>query len=125
MKVKLINMRKSYINYFVVFRFYGPLEGKEGNWIQAISGKNFFPFCGIYGPLKAFNDKTWKSLNIGNKAQTTIGSDQKPWSVPTCYRFHQSAVKLNRGVAALLAVLLFTPANQGVRLLDLSDPFYY
>jgi len=107
MKIKRINMRKSCINYFAT----RPPKGKEGNWIQAISGKNFFPFCGIYGPLKAFNDKTWKSLNIGNKAQTTIGSDQKPWSVPTCYRFHQGAVKLNRRVAALLAVLLFTPAG--------------
>ena len=35
MKVKLINMRKSYINYFVVFRFYDPLEGYiEKTWVM-------------------------------------------------------------------------------------------
>jgi len=28
------------------------------------TGKGFFPFYRIYGPLKAFNDKTWKPDEI-------------------------------------------------------------
>ena len=36
----------------------------DGNWIQTVPGKAFFPFYRSYGPLKAFNDKTWKPNNI-------------------------------------------------------------
>ena len=47
--------------------YFGPKKPKgvsEENWIQTVKGKGFFPFYRIYGPLKAFNDKTWKPLNI-------------------------------------------------------------
>lgn len=36
----------------------------DGNWIQTVSGRGFFPFYRIYGPLKAFNDKSWKPNGI-------------------------------------------------------------
>ena len=47
--------------------YFGPKKPKgvsEKNWIQTVPGKGFFPFYRIYGPLNAFNDKTWKPLNI-------------------------------------------------------------
>ncbi|MGB5278634.1 MAG: DUF1254 domain-containing protein [Gammaproteobacteria bacterium] len=47
--------------------YFAPKKPKgvdERNWIQTIPGKGFFPFYRFYGPLKAFNDKTWKPLNI-------------------------------------------------------------
>jgi hypothetical protein len=34
------------------------------NWIQTVAGKGFFPFYRFYGPLKAFNDQTWKPVEI-------------------------------------------------------------
>jgi len=36
----------------------------ESNWIQTVAGKGFFPFYRFYGPLKAFNDQTWKPVEI-------------------------------------------------------------
>ena len=36
----------------------------EENWIQTVAGKGFFPFYRFYGPLKAFNDQTWKPVEI-------------------------------------------------------------
>jgi hypothetical protein len=36
----------------------------EENWIQTVAGKGFFPFYRFYGPLEAFNDQTWKPVEI-------------------------------------------------------------
>ncbi|MBL4558979.1 MAG: DUF1214 domain-containing protein [Rhodobacteraceae bacterium] len=36
----------------------------DGNWIQTVAGKGFFPFYRFYGPLEAFNDQTWKPVEI-------------------------------------------------------------
>ncbi len=34
--------------------------GKEGNWVQTMSGKSYFVFLRLYGPLTPWFDKTWK-----------------------------------------------------------------
>jgi hypothetical protein len=34
------------------------------NWIQTVAGKGFFPFYRFYGPLKAYNDQTWRPVEI-------------------------------------------------------------
>ena len=47
--------------------YFAPKKPKgvdDGNWIQTVPGKGFFPFYRIYGPLKAFTDKTWKPNQI-------------------------------------------------------------
>ena len=36
-----------------------PAEG-EGNWIQTVPGKGWFPILRIYGPLESWFDKTWR-----------------------------------------------------------------
>jgi hypothetical protein len=36
----------------------------ESNWIQTVAGKGFFPFYRFYGPLRAYNDKTWKPVEV-------------------------------------------------------------
>ncbi|NDR58743.1 DUF1254 domain-containing protein [Aliiruegeria sabulilitoris] len=36
----------------------------EQNWIQTAAGKGFFPFYRFYGPLEAFNDQSWKPVEI-------------------------------------------------------------
>ena len=42
--------------------WFGPKapEGKEGNWIQTMSGKSYNVLIRLYGPLQPFFDKTWK-----------------------------------------------------------------
>lgn len=35
-------------------------EGKEGNWIQTMSGKSFSTILRLYGPLEPWFDKTWR-----------------------------------------------------------------
>lgn len=36
----------------------------ESNWIQTAKGNGFFPFYRFYGPLRAYNDKSWKPTEI-------------------------------------------------------------
>ena len=36
----------------------------ETNWLQTVPGKGFFPFYRFYGPLRAYNDQTWKPVEI-------------------------------------------------------------
>ena len=42
--------------------WFGPKApaGKEGNWIQTMSGKSFNVLIRLYGPLEPFFDKTWR-----------------------------------------------------------------
>ena len=42
--------------------FFGPKapDGKEGNWVQTTSGKSYFVFLRLFGPLEPWFDKTWK-----------------------------------------------------------------
>ena len=35
-------------------------EGKEGNWVQTMSGKSWCVLLRLYGPLQPWLDKTWK-----------------------------------------------------------------
>jgi hypothetical protein len=46
--------------------YFGPTapEGKEVNWIPANKGENFFVYFRFYGPLKGFMDRTWPLPNI-------------------------------------------------------------
>ena len=46
--------------------FFGPRApvGKENNWIQTIPGKGWFTVLRLYGPGKAWFDKTWKPGEI-------------------------------------------------------------
>ncbi len=32
----------------------------DGNWIQTVPGKGFFPVLRLYSPLQPFFDKTWQ-----------------------------------------------------------------
>ena len=32
----------------------------DGNWIQTMPGKGFFPVLRLYSPLQPFFDKTWQ-----------------------------------------------------------------
>jgi hypothetical protein len=41
-----------------------PPSGEEANWIRTTAGRGWFPFFRIYGPEKAFFDKTWKLPDI-------------------------------------------------------------
>jgi hypothetical protein len=41
-----------------------PPAGKEANWIQTASGRNWFPFFRFYGPEKPLFEKTWKLPDI-------------------------------------------------------------
>ena len=38
--------------------------GKEKNWIQTVPGKGWFVLFRFYGPLEPFFDKTWKPDDI-------------------------------------------------------------
>ena len=38
------------------------LQGK--NWLKTLPGQGFFVILRIYGPTKAFFDKTWKPSDI-------------------------------------------------------------
>jgi len=46
--------------------FFGPKppEGKQGNWVQTIPGRGWFPMVRIYGPKKEAFDGTWKLGDI-------------------------------------------------------------
>jgi hypothetical protein len=46
--------------------YFGPKapDGKENNWIQTIPGKGWFTFLRLYGPEKAWFDKTWRPGEI-------------------------------------------------------------
>lgn len=41
-----------------------PPEGKEEFWLETISGKGWFPVVRFYGPLEAYNDKSWKPDDV-------------------------------------------------------------
>jgi len=41
-----------------------PPVGHESNWIQTISGKGWFVFFRLYGPLEPWFDKTWRPGEI-------------------------------------------------------------
>ncbi len=41
-----------------------PPKGKEKFWLETIPGKGWFPVFRIYGPLKAYNDKSWKPDDV-------------------------------------------------------------
>ena len=45
---------------------FGPTapDGRDGNWIQTLPGKGWFPILRIYGPLEAWFDKTWRPGEI-------------------------------------------------------------
>jgi len=41
--------------------YFGPNSPGEGkNWLKTVPGKNYFVALRLYGPTKAFFDKTWK-----------------------------------------------------------------
>jgi hypothetical protein len=45
--------------------YLGPQSPGEGkNWIKTVSGEGFFVILRLYGPTKAFFDKTWKPSDI-------------------------------------------------------------
>jgi len=39
-------------------------EGKEGNWLQTVPGKSWFPLLRMYGPLEPWIDQTWRPSEI-------------------------------------------------------------
>ena len=39
-------------------------KGKEGNWLQTIPGKSWFPILRMYGPLETWIDKSWRPSEI-------------------------------------------------------------
>jgi len=41
-----------------------PPKGKEKFWLETIPGKGWFPVVRFYGPLEAYNNKTWKPDDI-------------------------------------------------------------
>jgi hypothetical protein len=41
-----------------------PPAGKDTNWIPTISGKGWFTFLRLYGPLEPWFDKTWRPGEI-------------------------------------------------------------
>ena len=41
-----------------------PADVPEQNWIKALPDRGFFAYIRYYGPLKAFNDKTWKPNDV-------------------------------------------------------------
>lgn len=46
--------------------YFGPdaLKGKEKNWIKTVTGKGWFVLFRFYGPLEPFFDKSWKPGDI-------------------------------------------------------------
>jgi hypothetical protein len=48
--------------------YFGPeiSKGKEKNWIKTVAGKGWFVLFRFYGPLEPFFDKTWKPDDIRN-----------------------------------------------------------
>jgi hypothetical protein len=41
-----------------------PPPGKEGNWLETVPGKGWFPILRMYGPLKPWINKTWRLSEI-------------------------------------------------------------
>ena len=41
-----------------------PSDSAEGNWIQTIEGKGWFPILRLYSPLQPFFDKSWRPSEI-------------------------------------------------------------
>ena len=41
-----------------------PPPGREGNWIQTVPGKGWFPMLRLYGPLQPWFDRTWQPSEI-------------------------------------------------------------
>ncbi|MBY3418183.1 DUF1254 domain-containing protein [Rhizobium laguerreae] len=50
-------------SYDVYFSPEAP-KGKEGNWLQTVSGKSWFPLLRMYGPLEPWINKTWRPNEI-------------------------------------------------------------
>jgi hypothetical protein len=46
--------------------YFGPKapKGMESNWVKTIPGKGFFLYFRLYGPKKAFFDRSWKLNNL-------------------------------------------------------------
>ena len=45
--------------------YFGPDSPGEGkNWLATLPGKGFFVILRLYGPTKAFFDKTWKPSDL-------------------------------------------------------------
>jgi hypothetical protein len=47
--------------------YFAPKKPKgvaQSNWLQTVAGKGFFPFYRFYGPLTAYNDQTWRPVEI-------------------------------------------------------------
>jgi len=69
--------------------YFGPTAptdaSKKGNWVQTISGKNWFAVFRLYGPLKPYFDKTWRPGEIepagGEDAVGVVGKPASPVSV--------------------------------------------
>jgi hypothetical protein len=36
----------------------------EQNWVPTLPDQGFFAYIRYYGPLKAFNDKSWKPNDV-------------------------------------------------------------
>jgi hypothetical protein len=41
-----------------------PKDVPKQNWIRTLPDRGFFPYIRYYGPLKAFNEKTWKPNDV-------------------------------------------------------------
>ncbi len=39
-------------------------QGQQKNWIKTVGGKGWFLIFRFYGPLEPFYDKTWKLSDI-------------------------------------------------------------
>ena len=50
-------------SYDVYFAPNAP-AGKEGNWLQTIPGKSWFPLLRMYGPLEPWFDQSWRPSEI-------------------------------------------------------------
>ncbi len=50
-------------SYDVYFSPKAP-KGQEGNWLQTIPGKSWFPILRMYGPLEPWINKTWRPSEI-------------------------------------------------------------
>ncbi len=50
-------------SYDVYFAPTAP-EGKEGNWLQTVSGKSWLPLLRMYRPLEPWIDQTWRPGEI-------------------------------------------------------------
>jgi hypothetical protein len=48
----------------VVFGPERPADVPEGNWIQTVEGKGWFPILRLYSPLMPFFDKSWRPSEI-------------------------------------------------------------